>query len=53
MSVAVFLVALALVGILGRLIHMDQPLPYRWCNECDGDLLETGWCQTCRKRRPR
>jgi len=49
---AVFLIALALVGGLASLFRMDRPLPYRWCNECDGELLETGWCQVCRKRRP-
>ena len=53
MNAVLFLMGLALVGFLGSLIRMDKPLPYDWCNECDGSLLETGWCQTCRKRRPR
>jgi hypothetical protein len=52
MNAAVFVLGLGLLVLLGRLIQSDKPLPYGWCNECDGDLLETGWCQTCRKRRP-
>ncbi len=51
-DLAVFIMGLGLLGLLGILIHSDNPLPYRWCNECDSDLLETGWCQGCRKRRP-
>jgi len=51
-SAALFLVGLGLIGILGMLLRADKPLPYLWCNECDNELLETGWCQTCRTRRP-
>src|SRR3989304_2948074 len=30
----------------------DKPLPYLFCNECNGDLTEHGWCNTCRAFRP-
>jgi len=31
-----------------------RPLPYNWCNECDSTTdPDTGWCQTCRKVRPK
>ena len=51
--VTILLLALAVSCIVYLLAHSgDKPLPYLWCNECDGDLTEQGWCNTCRTMRP-
>ena len=43
---------LFLAMIVSMFIGHDKPLPYRWCNFCDGELTERGWCKNCRKVRP-
>lgn len=42
--------ALICIGYLTS--QVDKPIPYLWCNVCDGELTERGWCQICRCIRP-
>ena len=49
---ALLVVALLLWVAICLLVANDKPLPYLWCNVCDGGLTETGWCNTCRAIRP-
>jgi len=47
-----FLVGVALLAIIILPVGFTERIPYRWCNECDSELTERGWCNTCRKIRP-
>ena len=50
MTTVLFAVLVLMVACL--FVANDRPLPYLWCNVCDGELTETGWCNTCRATRP-